>query len=727
MDSQGVYLNEMVVNSSNEILAFITEDRPPISDTFYILPIDGQQNQITGWKIAYETIFKLGNIRSSVFFESTVCFSHSQSASENSTISCFDVDTGQHWSKKIKGNNSLEGAFLDINDSFEVIVTAPPSNNQSEFFKYNKNGDLLWKKGLSYNDNSSPVLDIYLTSTDIKYGPDGNIYVIGKLCGNDTPGGSFIIEMDSLGNVLKTKTIEEYTIGRMVITGDGIYILNKGYLEFLWSVDPWGFDKAVLVKLDFDLNPIWSKQYRADQFVYSSANIKKTASGKLVMSHTTKGAFPAIFSEIDSEGNILSQKGYPNFRPDMELLSDGSLVLGSRFNFDETGETFIQPLITKTDTNGNVEGCITYPTCLFAEDVEITIATFEVDTVSVEAPDDYGLIVEPVTFSFSQGCNFPSAPIPDFHFPDTLCLSDSARTTDTHNRLANAFEWQLTGPSMDSINMDSFDFGFRFQQAGEYILKHTAWVLGCSYSFEKNITVLPPLEVAITPETLCPDNEEVMAVSDRMLMSYEWNTGGTYPTLPVTASGMYSVQVSDGHCTATDTAEVLLVSDIIGFENPILLPTDTTVCEAHLPFLLEMESGYTDVFLVNGDSVFNGEHLLNSGGHYPVFAEVSGCPFTYTFSLETDDCKAAIYFPTVFSPNNDGINDVFFPQGKGFEAVSLKVFDRWGGLLYDGAGSGVAWRPDGGVAQGVYAYLFFYENRLTGQEGQEAGEVVLVR
>lgn len=42
------------------------------------------------------------------------------------------------------------------------------------------------------------------------------------------------------------------------------------------------------------------------------------------------------------------------------------------------------------------------------------------------------------------------------------------------------------------------------------------------------------------------------------------------------------------------------------------------------------------------------------------------------------------FFPTAFSPNYDGVNDYFFPQtgSNVLEIVSLEVFDRWGGMVY---------------------------------------------
>lgn len=48
-------------------------------------------------------------------------------------------------------------------------------------------------------------------------------------------------------------------------------------------------------------------------------------------------------------------------------------------------------------------------------------------------------------------------------------------------------------------------------------------------------------------------------------------------------------------------------------------------------------------------------------------------------------CKAENYFvPNTFSPNGDGMNEVFYPRGKGLASVqSMKIYNRWGQLVFD--------------------------------------------
>lgn len=43
-----------------------------------------------------------------------------------------------------------------------------------------------------------------------------------------------------------------------------------------------------------------------------------------------------------------------------------------------------------------------------------------------------------------------------------------------------------------------------------------------------------------------------------------------------------------------------------------------------------------------------------------------------------------IYVPNTFSPNGDGMNDLFYPRGKGvFSVRSMQVFNRWGEVVYE--------------------------------------------
>ena len=115
---------------------------------------------------------------------------------------------------------------------------------------------------------------------------------------------------------------------------------------------------------------------------------------------------------------------------------------------------------------------------------------------------------------------------------------------------------------------------------------------------------------------------------------------------------------------------------------------------------------------------FNADSMLVfTGAHYSLVAHQSETyylrvsDFKYDVSWDTvqvnvtENCNdPGIYIPTIFSPNGDGINDLFVVRGKDIKRVSLSVYNRWGGRVcrdnncWDGT--------DGGTdcAEGVYFY-----------------------
>lgn len=78
-------------------------------------------------------------------------------------------------------------------------------------------------------------------------------------------------------------------------------------------------------------------------------------------------------------------------------------------------------------------------------------------------------------------------------------------------------------------------------------------------------------------------------------------------------------------------------------------------------------------------------------------------------------CTAENYFvPNTFSPNGDGMNDVFYPRGRGATRIqSMRIFNRWGTLVFDKRGftandPSAGWNGNYGTAAApsdVYVYV----------------------
>ena len=58
------------------------------------------------------------------------------------------------------------------------------------------------------------------------------------------------------------------------------------------------------------------------------------------------------------------------------------------------------------------------------------------------------------------------------------------------------------------------------------------------------------------------------------------------------------------------------------------------------------------------------------------------------------------YVPNAFSPNNDGINDVFRAYGSGISEFEITIFNRWGDIVFNSTNIEDFW--DGSDTGGSY-------------------------
>jgi gliding motility-associated-like protein len=77
-------------------------------------------------------------------------------------------------------------------------------------------------------------------------------------------------------------------------------------------------------------------------------------------------------------------------------------------------------------------------------------------------------------------------------------------------------------------------------------------------------------------------------------------------------------------------------------------------------------------------------------------------PGTATAKLKPGD----VFVPNAFTPNGDGKNDIFKPEGS-MKAINMKIFNQWGELIAETSIVGDGWNgTSGGKVQpsGVYMY-----------------------
>ncbi|MEA3495774.1 MAG: PKD domain-containing protein [Bacteroidota bacterium] len=129
-----------------------------------------------------------------------------------------------------------------------------------------------------------------------------------------------------------------------------------------------------------------------------------------------------------------------------------------------------------------------------------------------------------------------------------------------------------------------------------------------------------------------------------------------------------------------------------------------------------------------GDSNYNYSenisYVYNESGSYQVTFTINYdtiCTAKVTKEiLVTDYQNEKIIIPNIFTPNGDGVNDIFKIKGLNFDCdiYKLKIFNRWGQKVFESKGENMDW--DGTtkgilVSEGTYYYVF--ESSLLTQAG----------
>ena len=77
---------------------------------------------------------------------------------------------------------------------------------------------------------------------------------------------------------------------------------------------------------------------------------------------------------------------------------------------------------------------------------------------------------------------------------------------------------------------------------------------------------------------------------------------------------------------------------------------------------------------------------------YRVIAYKTGSPQIFSVSNEVNIIpNMSIYIPNTFTPNGDGLNDTFGVAGEAILEFNMKIFNRWGQLIYETSNANERW------------------------------------
>lgn len=283
------------------------------------------------------------------------------------------------------------------------------------------------------------------------------------------------------------------------------------------------------------------------------------------------------------------------------------------------------------------------------------------------------------------------------------CLDLAVEATNLSTGDSVSYSWDMG----DGTVYNTFDVAHVYTAPGAYTITLTITDLGCGQDDVATLTidVIQELPTALVPDTvLCFGTTVVLDGTSPGVTDYLWSTGETTPQITIDEGGTYFVEVFTPLCQGTDTVNVVEGTDPeLSFE--------LVACPSEPIWLTVPMAGQSYAWSTGGDE--QTEYVIGDGVYVFSVIDFLGCPHTDTATVKPLTVDAQLFAPNAFTPDGDGVNDVFAIAGYGEEAINLMIFDRWGEHLYTTTDLSKPWDGvyNGGLVKtDVYVYKLTYNS-----------------
>jgi gliding motility-associated-like protein len=214
----------------------------------------------------------------------------------------------------------------------------------------------------------------------------------------------------------------------------------------------------------------------------------------------------------------------------------------------------------------------------------------------------------------------------------------------------------------------------------------------CADSAAVVLTVIQRVPVSVGPSLdVCQGGEARLQATGGI--AYKWSPGASLSDStaaaplagPVTATTGYKVIITENECFSDTLTQTVVVRDapelklepdfrgIPGVQVPLKVYSAGATRITWTPSTgLSCNDCFTPTATLAGTITYVA-HASNN----------TGCVATDTLTITVGCDGTSFFMANVFTPNADGQNDRFYPQGKGLDKVSrFLIYDRWGEIVF---------------------------------------------
>jgi gliding motility-associated-like protein len=272
---------------------------------------------------------------------------------------------------------------------------------------------------------------------------------------------------------------------------------------------------------------------------------------------------------------------------------------------------------------------------------------------------------------------------------------------------------------------------------------------GCTDSTVFSIGQPAAQEIFLTQAPpLCADscNGEIVITSPGAV-EYSFDGGDSYQSINKANVCAGEHVVIARNADGCEIEETVVLNDPLPYQaNFNINPNPTTTRNTRITFQDVSQPGpvFSSEYTFGSDPVLGyGDSRISiftfpkdTAGTYPITlisTNQNGCIDTLTQFL-TIDPELQWYVPNSFTPNEDGINDIWKPIGDTHDLndFRLSIFNRWGEQMFFTTDYSKGWNGTNSgngyyVEAGVYTYLIKFSSRTTEEKYEITGHITVIR
>jgi gliding motility-associated-like protein len=248
----------------------------------------------------------------------------------------------------------------------------------------------------------------------------------------------------------------------------------------------------------------------------------------------------------------------------------------------------------------------------------------------------------------------------------------------------------------------------------------TATIGHCSASDNVIVKTVPYPVANAGPDTTICYNSSAQLRGSIVASAFTWAPGGSLSNPSI---------LNPVATPSRTTAYVLTVTDVLGCPKPVrdtvvvkVLPKvnafaghDTAVVigqELHfdasggINYIWSPAIALSNTNISNPVAVYDGS--IDSIRYTVLVSDEQNCMDSASVIVKIFKTNPQIFVPTAFTPNGDGVNDLFRPIGVGIKNIEyFRVFNRWGQLVFSTSINGQGWDGSiGGKAQSTNTFVW---------------------